>query len=365
MNIVHLIYDLGNGGAEKFAVELCNELSLNNNTSIISVAPIEDWMLPPKKLYKNIVVRSYGKRVKYHPSLFFWLFNEFMVIRPDIVHVHSSILVLYMALIQPFFRELKFIHTIHSTFTPGYNKLYRFLGFLPINKKKIKHVCISSQIKNEYDFHFKKFHFENIDNGILPMQLTDQFDLVKRVINSFKKNNESTIFIAIGNFTPFKNFEALVRVFKNLEKQEENIALVILGKDSEGVNFKEVNSKKGNNTHLLGIKENVADYIGAGDALVMSSIKEGMPLVVLEALSLGKPVVSTPAGGVIDIIQDEVNGCLAKDFSDQSLEEAIIRFITFGESEKKNIGEHNKTLYHSKFTMKICAEKYLKLYAEP
>ena len=58
---------------------------------------------------------------------------------------------------------------------------------------------------------------------------------------------------------------------------------------------------------LLGLKENVGDYMAAADYYVMSSDWEGLPITLLEAMSMGVIPVSTPAGGVADVIKDGTN----------------------------------------------------------
>ena len=68
---------------------------------------------------------------------------------------------------------------------------------------------------------------------------------------------------------------------------------------------------------LAGNRSDVPDLLAASDAFLMSSISEGIPLTIIEAMAAGIPVVSTAVGGIPEMVQHDVNGFLAaaEDFS--------------------------------------------------
>jgi glycosyltransferase involved in cell wall biosynthesis len=96
--------------------------------------------------------------------------------------------------------------------------------------------------------------------------------------------------------------------------------------------------------------------------LVMSSTKEGMPLVVLEALCAGLPVISTPAGGVIDIIKDEQNGYIAADYSKDALLQKILQFINLADADLAIMKKRNKIEFAEKYSIAKCCQNYIALY---
>ena len=156
----------------------------------------------------------------------------------------------------------------------------------------------------------------------------------------------------------------LVKVIKKLNLKGFKISLIILGedksKDREQWNL--VDGSKDNHTHQLGLRSNVADYLFCSDALIMSSIMEGEPLVVLEAMAMETPVISTPAGGVVDKIQSGVNGFLARGFEPEDLEREILNFIKSTPSVKHKIRIESKKIFPSEFSMNKCAGEYFSLY---
>ena len=75
MKIIQVISSLGNGGAEKFVVELSNELSLSNQVLLISIKDIEDWMYPPRYLSKRVDLLALGKKNRYDLKVLSKLFK--------------------------------------------------------------------------------------------------------------------------------------------------------------------------------------------------------------------------------------------------------------------------------------------------
>jgi len=107
----------------------------------------------------------------------------------------------------------------------------------------------------------------------------------------------------------------------------------------------------------LGNKENVADFLYCSDCLISSSLQEGMPLTILEAFSMGIPVVATPAGGVVDMVIDGENGFLAKGFEKEDLRYAVFRFLNAPPEEIAQMKKNNLKRYKENYSMKTCAKK--------
>jgi glycosyltransferase involved in cell wall biosynthesis len=367
MKILQVIHSLGNGGAEKFAVELSNELAKTNELLLCSIKQIEDWMLPPKKLSPAIFLIKLDFNKKYSLVLFIKLFRLIKKVRPDVVQVHSSILVFYFYILSLFFKKSIFLQTVHCMITPAYTKLCRFLSRLRFINYGFLNVCISKSIFEQYSSTFPKLRFVHIDNGIEKLSITDKIETTKKEIAGFKKRGDTKVFTAVGNYSTFKNFTMLAEVFKELEATGCNMILLLLGggKSCDQKNYAEVANIKADNTYQLGLKDNVADYLSCSDALLMSSTKEGMPLVVLEAMSVGLPVISTPAGGVVDMVEHEVNGIIARGFEKQDMIKAIDAFMMMTDTQILEIKENNQKKFTERYAIAKCAKKYIELAYSP
>lgn len=321
-------------------------------------------MYPPKKLKSTVKLIVLNIESNYSFKGFFKLFKLINNENISTVHVHSSLLMFYLFPISCFFKRVSFFQTIHSTVTPGYKKLFKFLNSFRFLNRSIIHVCISKGILKNYKSQYRNLKFAQINNGILPLSVTNDFEKTKKEILQLKKTPFTKVFVAIGNYSNFKNFAMLAEVFSFIQKSGHDVILLIIGADpSPGKsNFNSVKNIKAENTYQLGSKQNIADYLFCVDALVISSTHEGMPLVALEALSAGVPIISTPAGGMVDIVRNGENGYITETFDKQCLTKQIEKFLELDEEHVLKLKMRAKEDFDKYFTIQKCANEYIKLY---
>lgn len=368
MKIVHVISNLANGGAEKFVVELANEQARYHDVSIINFRNIAPWMYPPKKIQEKVILYQLGKKEGFSFLLLIKLIILLRRLDPDIINNHLNSTVKYVYIASFFGLSAKYIQTIHSDLQVDNITFFNALNRLPYFKKRFINVCISESIWNEFRCRYKEMDFRHIDNGIDKMKKTDNFVSVEVQIDELLKQKNRKLFVAIGRFSYEKNFIMLSNLFVKLEQQKKNAVLIIIGGDPDDeeqrIEIEYINEAKGGNTFLVGSKENVGDYLLKADALILSSRFEGMPIVVLEALSTGLPIISTPAGGVKDIIENGINGFIADGFEIENLYQAVLSFLGKRHGELSIIRSNNMKLFKTKFDIGICSQKYILLYKE-
>ena len=119
---------------------------------------------------------------------------------------------------------------------------------------------------------------------------------------------------AVGRLEPQKSFGLLIRAFKQFYSHHPDYTLVIFGEGSERKKLESLAMELGceNAVQLPGRDKNVLEKIRKASMFVLSSDYEGMPNVLLEAMCMGMPVISTdcPSGGPKELIEDGVNGLL-------------------------------------------------------
>ncbi|MCL1966183.1 MAG: glycosyltransferase family 4 protein, partial [Candidatus Bathyarchaeota archaeon] len=92
-------------------------------------------------------------------------------------------------------------------------------------------------------------------------------------------------------------------------------------------------------------------------------IQEGQGIVLLEALSSGKPVVAFDIGGVNEVVINGETGLLARNRNSEELAEALLRLL--GNFElRQRLGLAGRRVIEDNFTWDICARKMLKVYTE-
>jgi glycosyltransferase involved in cell wall biosynthesis len=121
------------------------------------------------------------------------------------------------------------------------------------------------------------------------------------------------VIVKVANLTAVKNHALLVRAFAAFVKRHPHSSLVLVGQLRERTEavqrlVGELGVKE--NVFITGPRTDVPRIVQAADAFALSSASEGLPVSLLEAMALGKPVVCTRVGGMPGVITDGVEGFL-------------------------------------------------------
>jgi len=359
MKIIQIIPTLNSGGGEKFGVDLSNELSLKGNDVIlIIISKINKKSILYNKISKDIKLISLNKQKGFDPFIILKLYNIIKTEKPDIVHTHLRSLI-YSFPINIILKN-KVIHTVHSLANKEasgikqniYKILFKKFNFTPV---AIGNTVLDS-ITNTYNLNPPLIY-----NGVPNLKKSNAFLKVREEIKNYKLTENTIVFVHVARLSTEKNQLMLIEAVDKLKKENNDIILIIIGsKNTDLYANKCISSIKNKSfIHYLGEKDNISDYLLNANALCLSSIYEGLPLIILEAMSIGLPVLSTPAGGVPDVIHNGQNGYLSNGFNAQEytiiLELFLKKYNSFNTNRIISIFEH-------KYTIQKCTNNYIDLY---
>ncbi len=366
MKIVHIITDLYTGGAEKFCVDLCNELSKDpNNKVYLCILGKETDSILYKNILPSVKRVNLEKEKGYDLKLIKKLYEFLKEIKPDVTHTHLRAQA--YAFLPLILLNIPNIHTVHNVAQKEIGKpiralykiLYNFFNFTPV---AISHE-VQETIKKEYGEKFDKLVY----NGTKAVEKSEKFEETKKEIENFKKHPDTKVFVQIGRVGYQKNQKMLIEVFEELINEQFDISLLMIGFTGEGnpateKYYKECLNliKSPDRIKFIGERSNIGDYLILSEAMLLSSLYEGLPIVVLEAMSAGKAVISTPAGGVVDVIEDGVNGYLSEDTSAISYLKAIKRYLLKPIRDEDKI----KSIFKRKYSIEKTAKDYMNIYEE-
>lgn len=246
------------------------------------------------------------------------LINSF---RPDSLFLLSSKAGFIGSLGSIWPKKLKSLRVIYRiggwTFNdPWSNLIKKSWIFLEKKSSSWKDVII---VNNQNDFdqalslHIKpKEKLVLIHNGLDPYKINfkNHEEARKFIIEKIKTTKEPKRVIGtIANLYPAKGIEFFVKSAKHFSDNEDSI-FVIIGDGKDRDKLERIIRDEGLNERvfILGQVDNASEYITAFDVFVLSSIKEGFPWVLLEAMSAKVPVIATSVGAVPEIIEDGKNG---------------------------------------------------------
>ena len=364
MKLLIITYSLSSGGAERFLTDMLSELSLKKDVQItllmIKSNKIEENVFYLHELDKKIKVESLGIK-KIDLSIIYKLYYAIKKSNPDIVHIHLSPIILYTIGAIMLLHKKVYIETLHNEVAriDNSNKIKRWLKYLVYHFNNVKICTISDKNANE----FKRIYGIDCDtliyNGRKKMEPSRNFKNIKAEIQTYKIDANTLVITHIARCAPQKNQDLLIDSFNLLIEQGYNVTLLVIGNGFDSKKGLELKGKASKAIHFLGEKHDIQDYLMCSDAFCLSSLYEGMPITLIEALAYGCIPLSTPVSGITDLIIDGKNGFVASDFTLKSYIDMLNRYLT----HRKNINKKELIeLYENKLSIKACTNAYYDFY---
>lgn len=360
MKIIEINFYLGGGGASRFMADLSNHFAKDNNmVTAVSICDNQsahnNYISFREELNPSVKYLSLNQKNGLSWSAIWNIFQLIKKEQPDIVHLHASILLLVLPAI--FCKNIHYIHTIHTLVTRQYSS--RFIKFVAnrlYKSRMVTPITISQECHESYKECFGRQDDILITNGREELNTTKKKELVRVELANLGYNESIPLFLHVARHHPVKNHERLFKTFQRLSNECVDYQLVVIGDQYEEYQDRFKNHKQ---IHLIGPRTNIGDYMSYADYFVLTSDKEGLPLSLLEAMSMGVIPICTPAGGIKDVLRNGENGFVSQEFSDESYYQAVKHALKESKTlnREKIIAE-----YKEKYSMEKCANNYMDVY---
>lgn len=200
-----------------------------------------------------------------------------------------------------------------------------------------------------------------IPNGIAPTP--GRGDLVRRELDI--RDHEQLV-VALGNVSTRKAHIIILRALVKLGERRPDVPwhLAIAGTDQgAAAELRHVAAEHGveQRFHLLGHRSDTDDVLAAADVFAMSSLHEGMPLAIMEAMFAGKPVISSAAGGIGEMITNGVDGLLTRVGDIDEMSAGLERLMT-NAGERKALGTAARSRAERQFGIGSMMNAYVGFY---
>lgn len=207
---------------------------------------------------------------------------------------------------------------------------------------------------------------EVISNGIL-IRSRDP-GLGQEVRNELGLAEDVFLFVAVGNIKPEKGYDDLLVASEHLRHQVQGrrFVVAIAGSASDRAclrNLEDLTAKLGlrSTVKFLGYREDTLALYSAADAYVLPSRTEGLPMALLEAMSVGLPVVATAVGGVPEVLVQSGAGLLVEPRNPVSLAEGMRQLLTCPDA-RENVGLRGARFVRERHSAAAMARDYLNVY---
>jgi glycosyltransferase involved in cell wall biosynthesis len=376
MKILHVIDSEGLYGAEVMLLSLVAEqvkLGLEPTIASIGEKGIGEKKLETEALKRCFAVRKF--RMRAGPNAF----GAFEVLRFaregkfDLIHSHGYKGNILFGFMPRSIRGLPLVSTVHGyTSTQGVSKMRMYEWLDACSLKFIDRVVVVNKgmLENPRLKKVRGVKFHVVNNGI-PMDSPpvaaakelERLDALDKTIVGFCKRGFTVG--SVGRLSEEKGYKYLIEAVRKLGMEGVDARLLILGEGPQRSELERLVGEFGIGDRVLlpGYRNDAKRYIHLMAVFVISSLTEGLPMSLLEAMQAGVPIVATRVGGIPDVMADGEAGVLVQPRNPNALAEAIEK-IKKDEGLNARLTARARRLLEDRYSSKKMALEYCDLYGK-
>lgn len=358
MKIAHIHRSMGTGGIEAMICGLSNEMAKEHDVTVCTIVTPS----PNDKFYNELSPSVHratiGRTGEGKP------FREIVKIARfvkngqfDIVHIHCFFYFFVLAILLCHQRTV-FCYTVHNDAVkenmPWDRRIFFFKKFC-FTHGWVHPITISDASQQSF-VQLYQCDSKMIPNGVIPPLASSGLDL-----DEYRITSTTRIFLHAARICPQKNQLMLCKVFERLIIDGNDVVLLIAGPIHWPAIFDEMRPFFSERIRYIGDRADIPSLLCVADGMCLSSIHEGLPVILLESISAGCIPVCTPVGGIVNVIDDGADGFLSDEVSESSYYHAMKRCLSLSAEERLRM--KNNCLAKSKeFTIEHCAQSYIAYY---
>lgn len=245
--------------------------------------------------------------------------------------------------------------------SPSRKKIYSF--FDRFSERYVdRFIVVSETLKKTLinNHRIPKHKVIRIYNGIelKEYQPDDSGESFKQPRKEFCISEGVSLIGAIGRLVWQKGFEYLIEAIPEVLKEYQKVKFLFIGEGPLKERLKVKSERLRTKDYIIfaGFRKDIKEVLTALDILVIPSLREGFPIITLEAMAMAKPIIATRIGGITEQITDGKNGILVPPKDPFGIAKAIIRFISNKELARKMALSGKKSVEESFSVEKMVAE---------
>jgi glycosyltransferase involved in cell wall biosynthesis len=318
----------------------------------LSSAGIHLWSLDMKRKWPD-------------PRMVWRLGNVVRQFRPDIVHshmIHANLLARVSHEVD--WRKIPLVCTAHSVSEGGRLRMYAYRvtdrwASITTNVSQAgvdRYVAAGAAPARRIVY---------MPNGVDTARFFPDDERRKATRSTLAIAADRPTILAVGRFVEAKNHAGMLRAFACVMRTRPNALLVLAGQGPLLDETRELAQTLhlGDSVRFLGIRSDTPDLMRASDLYLMSSLWEGLPIVLLEAAASGLPAVATDVGGIATAVLDGISGRIVPPNDDAALAAAVTEVLDLSQEARRSWGSEARGLAQSSFSLEAVVDEWLDLYA--
>ena len=351
MKIVHVVNSLEMGGAEVLVAQLCRIQRANgHDVSICAYSQLGSV---------GEVLRAEGFTIfvpgKAHPAkTMLRYFRHFRRLRPDVVHCHNPAPTLQAALPARLAGAKCVVATRHSLVAPPYNvREERNYGVMTAFCDAVVGICEITCENLRGAPLARRRKIVRVYNGAAA--------IVREPFAELNKRGFTLLFV--GRLAAVKDLGTMIRAVAIAVKKLPELEFWVVGDGPVRSELEGLARELGIPGHVRfwGQRLDTAAFFSAADVFAMSSVSEGLPMSLLQAMSVGLPAVLTDVGGMAEVLRLSGSGLLAPVGDSPGLAEQIVRLASDAEL-RGEFSQKAVSAFQREFTLERMEAGYAEIY---
>ncbi|MFI5053309.1 MAG: glycosyltransferase [Acidimicrobiia bacterium] len=326
LRVLWLIKGLGPGGAERLLVEQAAAGGRDGIT--YEVAYLLSWKQHLVPELEALGVRTHCLGVRTERDLR-WVARLAGLLRRerfDVVHAHSPLVAAPARLLvraRARAHRPAFVYTEHNRW-PSYRPFTRYANRLtyPLDDAVF---AVSADVRASVSPRCRD-QVEVLVHGVDVPRVRAHLDERLAARAELGIGDGEVLAVTVANLREGKNYPGLLRAARLVVDRDLPVQFVTAGQGQLEAEIRTMlrASGLGDRFRMLGYRDDATRLIAAADLFVLASHHEGLPVTVMEALTLGVPVIAPAVGGLPEVVITGVNGILVEPESSAALADAIV-----------------------------------------
>jgi len=331
--------------------------------------------LAGSKGVKPVMVTGLGRKIDLLADVraFVQIYRHIKDFKPDIVHTHTAKAGALGRIAAVLAGVPIRVHTFHGHIFDGYFGRVKTSIFLLVERVLAfftRYIIVVSDaqkrdISGKYAIAGED-KVRVINLGLELEKFTDDCYL-SGIRKKFGIGTGSIVVSIVGRLVPIKNHKMLLNAARRLVVQAPglDVKFLVVG-DGEQRPFLEGYSSEiglGDKVIFCGWEEDMREIYAGSDIIALTSLNEGTPVAVIEAMASGRPVVATDVGGVSDVVEDSVTGYLVRSGDDAVFSEKLMELAS-DKLKRESFGKAGRSSVIRRYSKERLVEDIKRLYRE-
>jgi glycosyltransferase involved in cell wall biosynthesis len=362
--VCQVLHSLGVGGAEVLAARLARRLAGSFRFQFVCLD--DQGTLGQELREEGFPVWVLGRRPGVDWRCSWQLAKLLRRERVDVVHAHQYTPFFYAITARLLCRRPSILFMEHGRSFPDYPRRKRMVVNRLLLERRDRVVGVGEAVRQAliHNEGFPPKKVAVVYNGINLSAYSNGSDRAA-VRREIAVGDRDLVILQVARIDPLKDHATAVHTLEHLVRRRPDARLVLVG---EGPLLSEVRQLVADrnlsaNVRFLGLRKDVGRLLSAADLFLLTSVTEGIPLAVIEAMAAGLPVVATRVGGTGEVVEDGQTGLLAPAGDPEGLARSVLR-IAEDPTLANRMGQRGRERAWVAFSEDQMLANYANLYRE-